>query len=180
AISSYHRNLKMPPSNNLSKFRYNITNACDSCKRLKIRCTKIKHLDQSTKCNECIKRNSECTYSVQPRRRNPIELNKDSEHKDDELFRGLSQEEIKLVTYSVQPKRRNPIELSKDSEHKDDELFRGLSQEEIKLVTNSFQKEQLSPILDILTSTSSLPCPYEKIAGHYCHMGCIVRYKYTR
>ncbi|CAG8532255.1 11839_t:CDS:1, partial [Cetraspora pellucida] len=53
------------------------------------------------------------------------------------------------------------------------ELFHGLSQEEIKLLTNLFTREQL----DTLTSTSSLPCPYENIPGHYCHIGCIVRYK---
>ncbi|CAG8547723.1 755_t:CDS:1 [Cetraspora pellucida] len=108
-------------SHSLSKFQYNTTNACDYCKRLKIRCKKVALPDQSTKCNECIKRNIECIYSVQPRRR-PIEPNRDSEHKDNEL---------------------------------------------------------LSITLDILTSTSSLPCPYENISGHHCHMGCIVRYKNT-
>ncbi|CAG8747389.1 2815_t:CDS:1, partial [Cetraspora pellucida] len=77
--------------NSLLKFRYNATRACDSCKHFKVRC---KYSDKSLECNECIKRNNECTYSAQPKRRGP-KHKKDSTNNDkavqvDKLFRELS------------------------------------------------------------------------------------------
>ncbi|CAG8511130.1 7835_t:CDS:1 [Racocetra fulgida] len=88
-------------------------------------------------------------------------------------------------TYDALSKRRGPKpkNQSPDNEnthtskhHQDD---RGLSQEEIMLVTKLYGKEQLSAVLDILTSYSSLPCPYENTAGHQCHEGCTVRYTHN-
>ncbi|CAG8772223.1 6290_t:CDS:1, partial [Racocetra fulgida] len=92
-------------------------------------------------CSECMKRNYECVYSVQQKRRGP-KLKKDSTNNEKSVA---------------------PNNDSSRNEHQVDELFRGLSQEEIKLVSNLFNSEQLPHMLDILTSTSSLPCPYENI-----------------
>ncbi|CAG8517687.1 3461_t:CDS:1 [Cetraspora pellucida] len=60
----------MPPtSNSLLIYRYNTTQACDSCRSSKSRCKKV-HLDQP-KCNKCAERNIECIYSFQPQKRGP-------------------------------------------------------------------------------------------------------------
>ncbi|CAG8481750.1 9530_t:CDS:1 [Racocetra fulgida] len=127
--------------NRFSKNRSNVTQACDACKRKKIKCDNAGHLDQSTKCSVCIKHNYECVYSTKPKKRGP------------------------------KPKKGRPNSQG-------GELFPGLSQEDIKLVSNWCRPDQkLSFVVDILTSTSSLPCRDAKIEGHCCHMGCIVRYK---
>ncbi|CAG8576545.1 1851_t:CDS:1, partial [Racocetra persica] len=131
-----------PRLNSPSEYRRNTTKACDSCRRLKIRCKKVAYFVQSTKCSECMKRNYECVYSAQPKRRGP-KLKKDCTNNKNSVA---------------------PNNDSSRNEHQDDELFCGLSQEEIKLVSNLFKPEQLPHMLDILTSTSSLPCPYENIA----------------
>ncbi|CAG8511092.1 2260_t:CDS:1 [Cetraspora pellucida] len=58
----------MPPKNIFLKHRCNATQACDSCKRSKNKCSR---LDQSTKCSRCTKQNIECTYLFQQGKRGP-------------------------------------------------------------------------------------------------------------
>ncbi|CAG8834698.1 3878_t:CDS:1, partial [Racocetra persica] len=108
--------------NRLSKYRCNTTKACDTCRRKKIKCNNVA---QSTKCTVCIKHNYECVYSTKPQKRGP--------------------------------KKKDP------TNSKDDELFRGLSPEEIKIVSNLWKPEELPLMVDVLTSSSSSPCPNENI-----------------
>ncbi|CAG8676837.1 7167_t:CDS:1, partial [Racocetra fulgida] len=60
---------------------------------------------------------------------------------------------------------------------KPDANARDLYQDEKNFLEHLFEKEHSLFKLNILTATSSMPCPYENTLGHYCHMGCIVRHK---
>ncbi|CAG8517697.1 3462_t:CDS:1 [Cetraspora pellucida] len=138
-------------SHSLSTPRYNVTVACDSCKRLKIRCRNIGNLDQHDKCSECLKRNVECTYLISRKIRGP-KPNPPPPEKIEFNVNGLCE-----MLYDLSQQIANDYELSCNSTQ--------------ELITNDQ--------MEILTSTSSLPCLYENSTGHCCHMGCIVRYKYN-
>ncbi|CAG8490333.1 36858_t:CDS:1 [Gigaspora margarita] len=185
-----------PTLSSLQKYRYNVTKACDSCRQLKIRCKK---LTQSNNCDVCIKRHQECTYNAQPAKRGPKFKNNPKKRptsdidsssneqqddksdrdstlsQDDEPYRdsNLFQEDEPLCGLIFGEMYRG---LIFDELYCFDALYRGLntSPGECKLFEEIFEKEQL----EILSSTSSKPCPYENIEGHYCHRGCIVRRNY--
>ncbi|CAG8816274.1 14152_t:CDS:1, partial [Gigaspora rosea] len=168
----------------LSSLRYNVTKACDYCRDKKIRC---KNSTQST-CNECIKRHKKCTYNAQPAKRGPKprepptsdQDSSGNEQQDDESVRNptlpqddgnsnLFQEDEPLCGLIFGELYRGLIfdELYRGLNF--DALYRGLNSSpgECKLFEEIFEKEQL----EILTSTSSEPCPFENIEGHYCHRG---------
>ncbi|KAF0479136.1 hypothetical protein F8M41_023887 [Gigaspora margarita] len=188
-----------PTLSSLQTYRYNVTKACDSCRLSKTRCKKP---TQSTSCNECKKRHQECTYTAQPAKRGP-KLKKipkepptsdidssSNEQQDDKSDRdstltqddepcrdsNLFQEDEPLCGLIFGEMYRGLIFDELHCGLNFDVLYHGLntSPGECKLFEEIFEKEQL----EILASTSSKPCPYENIEGHYCHRGCIVRRSY--
>ncbi|CAG8648077.1 23613_t:CDS:1 [Cetraspora pellucida] len=153
-------------SHSLSTSRCNVTVACDSCKCLKKKCGNIGNLDQPDKCSECLKRNVECTYSVPHKKRGPPKRGpKKCGHKK----------------RCPKPIPTTPLPPHKIIEFNVNGLWEMLY--DLSQIDNNseFSTQDLitNDQMEILTSTSSLPCPYENTAGHCCHMGCIVRYKYN-
>ncbi|CAG8595521.1 493_t:CDS:1 [Racocetra persica] len=191
--------------------RYNVTIACDYCRRLKTRC---QNLDQSAKCSKCKENNVECIYRVCQGKRgrkpkptppsndeldssqeeiefvvNDYELPYDSTQEKIELVAN-NKEEIELVAnyhklYAMLHDLSQPEELVANVHEmyemlcdlsqpivNDYDLSRDSSQELVDTVHELFRNSSQE---EILTSTSSLPCPHENTAGHCCHMGCIIR-----
>ncbi|CAG8796184.1 38673_t:CDS:1 [Gigaspora margarita] len=152
------KKLRNPPQN-----RRNVTKACDLCKRKKIRCLRIISPNQYDRCDECTRRNHDCTYQVQARKRGP-KSNSRNKHIDMKFINRASFE--KSMTSNT-----NSV-----NKHYDAEQSFNLSLEEKSYLSKIYNKEQLPSILSILNSTNSQPCPYQNLADHYCHEGCIVRY----
>ncbi|CAG8523074.1 22212_t:CDS:2, partial [Racocetra persica] len=188
----------MPPrSNSQLTRRINVTIACNSCRRKKTQCVACP--DQLTSCCECIKHNVECIYSISTGkrgRRPKISTGKRGcKPKISTGKRGLRPKKGRI--HSAQSfDNENPVHFSDNDSStppSDNEpstppfdnnpdlfgpyprLFYGVSQEELKLISNSFNEDKISDVLDTLTSTSLLPCPSQKIPGHYCHEGCIIK-----
>ncbi|CAG8736143.1 2073_t:CDS:2 [Dentiscutata erythropus] len=153
------KKLSSPPRN-----RRNVTKACDSCKRKKIRCLPIIPTDQYARCDECTKRSCECTYHMQARKRGP-KSDSPSKHID-----------MRIINHSNYEKSTMPNTNSVNKLY-DAEQFLGLSLEEMSYLSKIYNKQELPSILSILNSANSQPCPYQNIAGHYCHEGCILIFR---
>ncbi|CAG8764908.1 6139_t:CDS:1, partial [Racocetra fulgida] len=143
-----------------TSYRYNVTTACDLCRRLKIRCKKETHLNQSTKCNGCIKRNAECTYPVHQERRGPKPRTKEESPDNEKLLTSPSSNDPKLFPSLSQELVANEHELYKlcpdlsqegikpiVNNHDFYELCPDLSQEGIKLIANDHEFYELLPDL---------------------------------
>ncbi|CAG8752767.1 27560_t:CDS:2, partial [Racocetra persica] len=123
--------------------RSKVTKACDTCRHLKAKCEK---LDQGTKCSKCIKRNVECTYSVQQRRRGP---------------KPKSPNDKNIPTISRDSSSNNNVILAFNRE------FSSNNNENILILSrNSSSNNYQQDDYDTSTSISLLPYSYENIPGH--------------